>query len=147
MKVGIISGYFNPMHTGHLDYIEGAKKNCDLLYVIVNNDDQVAYKGSTKFMDEDSRVRIVGALKCVDLAVLSVDNNPTVVKTIEHIYKAQQDDPFVESFSFMNGGDRGDGNTPEANFCKKNGINLIYNVGGEKTESSSNLIESVKQIS
>ena len=81
MKVGIISGYFNPMHTGHLDYIEGAKKNCDLLYVIVNNDDQVAYKGSTKFMDEDSRVRIVGALKCVDRAVLSVDNNPTVVKS------------------------------------------------------------------
>ena len=143
MRIGIVSGYFNPIHTGHLDYIEGAKENCDLLYVIVNNDDQVTYKGSTPFMDEDSRVRIVGALRCVDQAVVSIDDNPTVVKTIAHIHKSHRDDPFVESFSFMNGGDRGDSNTPEADFCEKNNINLIYNVGGTKTESSSDLLGKV----
>ena len=59
MRIGIISGYFNPIHTGHLDYIEGAKQKCDLLYVIVNNDHQVNIKGSKQFMDEDSRLRIV----------------------------------------------------------------------------------------
>jgi len=144
MRIGIISGYFNPIHTGHLDYIEGAKENCNVLYVIVNNDGQVAHKGSTRFMDEDSRVRIVGALRCVDRSILSIDDNPTVVKTIAHIHKSLMNDPFVESISFMNGGDRGDGNTPEANFCEKNGINLIYNIGGRKTESSSTILKKVK---
>ena len=144
MRIGIVSGYFNPIHTGHLDYIEGARGNCDFLYVIVNNDDQVAYKGSKKFMDEESRVRIVGALESVSKSILSIDDNPTVVKTIAHIHKSRMNDPFVESFTFMNGGDRGDGNTPETNFCEKNGINLLYNVGGSKTESSSTLLQKVK---
>ena len=144
LRIGIVSGYFNPIHTGHLDYIEGAKEKCDLLYVIVNNDDQVMYKGSTRFMDEDSRVRIVGALRCVDQSILSIDDNPTVVKTIAHIHERHMNDPFVESFTFMNGGDRGDGNTPEANFCQKNNITLLYNVGGCKTESSSTILEKVK---
>ncbi len=144
MRIGIISGYFNPVHTGHLDYIEGAKRECDFLYVIVNNDDQVNYKGSTKFMDEESRVRIVSAFGCVDRAIISIDDNPTVVKTISQIYKMHRDDPFIESFSFMNGGDRKQGNTPESDFCKKNNIDLIYNVGGNKTESSSTLLKNVR---
>tara|TARA_A100001515_G_scaffold117538_1_gene99572 strand:- start:111 stop:551 length:441 start_codon:yes stop_codon:yes gene_type:complete len=146
MRVGIISGYFNPIHTGHLDYIEGARKKCDLLYVIVNNDYQVELKGSAKFMSEESRVRIVRALESVDRAIVSVDDDPTVVKSIAKIYSENRDDPFIDGFYFMNGGDRGGNNTPEANFCELNKIELIYNVGGEKTESSSNLIESVKQI-
>ena len=114
------------------------------MYVIVNNDDQVAYKQSKRFMDEESRVRIVGALESVSKSILSIDDNPTVVKTIAHIHKSRMNDPFIESFTFMNGGDRGDGNTPEANFCEKNGINLLYNVGGSKTESSSTLLQKVK---
>tara|TARA_Y100000401_G_scaffold32538_1_gene23958 strand:- start:1681 stop:2121 length:441 start_codon:yes stop_codon:yes gene_type:complete len=146
MRIGIISGYFNPIHTGHLDYIEGARKKCDMLYVIVNNDDQVKMKGSTMFMPEEARLRIVDALACVNKAVLSIDDNPTVVKTISSIFEQFRYDPFVEEFCFMNGGDRGNGNTPEANFCNANNIKLIYNVGGEKTESSSNLIESVKKM-
>ena len=55
MRIGIISGYFNPLHTGHLDYIESANRNCDLLYVIVNSDEQVKIKGIEPFMDEESR--------------------------------------------------------------------------------------------
>tara|TARA_R110000824_G_scaffold178195_1_gene357798 strand:+ start:528 stop:968 length:441 start_codon:yes stop_codon:yes gene_type:complete len=145
MIIGIISGYFNPIHTGHLDYIEGARHNCDLLYVIVNNDKQVELKGSARFMDEDSRVRIVEALESVHRAVLSVDDDPTVVKTIEKIHELNCNDPFVFGFTFMNGGDRGSSNTPEADFCELNGIRLTYNVGGKKTESSSGLIESVQK--
>jgi len=143
LRIGIISGYFNPIHTGHLDYIESAKQLCDKLYVIVNNDKQVELKGSTKFMSEGSRVRITGALRAVDRVILSVDEDPTVVKTIKKIHEENQYDPFIYGFIFMNGGDRKEGNTPESVFCEQNGILLRYNVGGGKTESSSMLLESV----
>ena len=144
MRVGIISGYFNPIHTGHLDYIEGAKEKCDLLYVIVNSDHQVGLKGSKKFMDEDSRLRIVRALSCVQRAMISIDNDGTVVRSIAKIHKEYCDDPFVDGIYFMNGGDRKEGNTPESDFCEQNNVYLIYNVGGGKTQSSSTLLSSVK---
>ena len=143
MIVGIVSGYFNPIHTGHLDYIEGAKRCCDLLYVIVNSDHQVVLKGSKRFMDEYSRLRIIGALESVDRAMISIDKDGSVVESIEEIAKQYRDDPFVDSIRFMNGGDRKDGNTPESEFCDNNGITLVYNVGGGKTESSSTLLQKV----
>jgi len=97
-------------------------------------------------MTEDSRVRIVGALKAVDRVILSIDDDPSVVDTIKKIYEEKRDDPFVLGFTFMNGGDRKEGNTPESNFCEQNGIHLLYNIGGGKTESSSTLLESVKKV-
>ena len=145
MRVGIVSGYFNPLHTGHLDYIEGASQKCDLLYVIVNSDHQVGLKGSKKFMDERSRLRIVRALGCVQKAMISIDNDGTVVRSIAKIHKEYCDDPFVDGIYFMNGGDRKAGNTPESEFCECNNIHLLYNVGGEKTESSSSLLSSVRE--
>jgi len=143
MRIGIISGYFNPIHTGHLDYIEGAKQKCDLLYVIVNNDHQVNIKGSKQFMDEDSRLRIVRALYCVQKAMVSIDQDSTVVKSIAKIHKEYHNNPFIGGVYFMNGGDRKDDNTPESEFCEKHGIHLLYNVGGGKTESSSTLLQKV----
>ena len=147
MIVGIVSGYFNPIHTGHLDYIEGAKRCCDLLYVIVNSDYQVGLKGSERFMNEYSRLRIVGALESVDRAMVSIDKDGSVVESIKEIAKQYRDDPFVDGIRFMNGGDRKDGNTPESEFCNSNGITLVYNVGGGKTESSSSLLSNVKENS
>lgn len=141
MKIGIISGYFNPIHTGHLDYIQSAKKHCDLLYVIVNSDLQVVIKGSTPFMDQASRLRIVLALRDVNRALVAQDNDGTVVKTLSWIYNSNRDDPTVDSFVFMNGGDRVAGNTPEEDYCKNNNILSLYNIGGGKTQSSSTLIE------
>ena len=144
MKIGIISGYFNPLHTGHLDYIESAKQECGLLYVIVNSDKQVAIKGSEVFMDEGSRLRIVKALQSVNRGLVAKDDDGTVVKTIEWIYNWNKDDPFIDSFVFMNGGDRVAGNTPEEEYCREVGIETLYNVGGGKTESSSRLLEKSK---
>ena len=131
-SIRIISGYFNPLHTGHLDYIEGAKEKCDLLYVIVNSDHQVGLKGSKKFMDEDSRLRIVRALGCVQKAMISIDNDGTVVRSIAKIHKEYCDDPFVDGIYFMNGGDRKEGNTPESDFCEQNNVHLIQNINHKK---------------
>ena len=144
MKIGIISGYFNPIHTGHLDYIEAAKQKCGVLYVIVNSDAQVNVKGSVAFMNEDDRVRIVKALQAVNYAFVSVDEDASVVKSIEQIYKCNQNDPFIDSFVFMNGGDRVAGNTPEEEYCREIGIETLYNIGGGKTQSSSTLIQKSK---
>ena len=118
----IASGYFNPAHTGHLDYLENAKDLGDLLFVIVNNDRQVELKGSQCFTGEDQRTRIIQALECVDQALVSVD------------------------FDRSNGGDQKSG-VPEEEFCMRAGIQMVYGVGGEKTESSSNLLQKVKQDS
>jgi len=132
------------LHTGHLDYIESANRNCDLLYVIVNSDEQVKIKGSEPFMDEESRLRIVKALQSVNRALIAKDDDGTVVKSVEWIYNWNRNDPFVDSFVFMNGGDRVVGNTPEEEYCRENGIETLYNIGGGKTESSSRLIEKSK---
>ena len=144
MRVGIVSVYFNPIHTGHLDYLEGAKRECDILHVIVNNDHQVGLKGSKQFMDDNARLRIVRALSCVDKAMVSIDEDGTVVRSIAKIHKRYADDPFMTGLYFMNGGDRKAGNTPESDFCKDNDIHLLYNIGGCKTQSSSSLLDGVK---
>ena len=141
MRIGIISGYFNPIHTGHLDYIEAAKKHCNVLYVIVNSDLQVTLKGSVPFMNQKDRFRIVNALQDVNRVRIAQDDDGTVVKTIQLIYEENDCDPFVESLTFMNGGDRVAGNTPEEEYCRDNNIDTLYNVGGGKTQSSSTLIE------
>jgi len=143
MRVGIVSGYFNPIHTGHLDYLEGAKQKCDHLFVIVNSDRQVNIKGSKQFMDEGSRLRIVRALSCVQRAMISIDEDSTVCRSIKAIDKEYFDDPFVTDIFFMNGGDRNQGTVPEAYTCEELGIKMVYNVGGIKTESSSTLLEKV----
>ena len=85
-KVVVVSGYFNPIHSGHLDYLEQAKKLGDYLVVIVNSDKQVEMKGSDPFMNELERLRIVRALRCVDKAVVAIDEDGTVCQSIRKEY-------------------------------------------------------------
>jgi cytidyltransferase-like protein len=143
-RVVIVSGYFNPIHSGHIDYLESAKEIGDYLIVIVNNDKQVELKGSVPFMDEEERVKIVSSLRCVDRAVVSIDDNPTVCQSIKKEYHRLQDDPFFIGMAFANGGDRKKGGVPEDVLEEELGINMVYNVGGKKTQSSSRLIQTSK---
>ena len=141
MKIAIVSGYFNPLHVGHLDYMEAAKKIADKLFVIINNDYQVSLKGSTFFMCESERKRIVSALRFVDDTFISRDKDESVLGTLQRILVSHQANG-RNSFIFCNGGDRSNTNTPEERLCSSNSYHLtsVYNVGGKKRQSSSDLI-------
>jgi cytidyltransferase-like protein len=151
MRVVVISGYFNPLHVGHLDYIYEAKKLGEKLIVIVNNDEQVKIKGSVPFMSEEDRIRIVESITPVSGAILSIDSDESVVETLRSVYDRYN---FAHgwypestiSLIFANGGDRNLGSTPEEEFCKEVGIKTVYGVGGVKTESSSKLIANSKGV-
>ena len=136
-KAIIVSGYFNPIHKGHLEYINKAKLVADELIVIVNNDHQRALKKSKEFQLEDERMLIVSNLKAVNKAVLSIDTDRTVCKTIEKIAK-----DFGESYdlAFANGGDQNNDTIPEKAICDKMDITLLDGLGA-KIQSSSWLLK------
>ena len=136
-KAIIVSGYFNPIHKGHLEYFNNAKALCDALFVIVNNDYQRALKDSKEFQKEDERMIIVSNIKAVDKAILSIDQDRTVCKTIEMIAK-EYGDQF--ELGFANGGDQNNDTIPERPICEKMNVALIDGLG-DKIQSSSWLLK------
>ena len=128
MRTVAISGYFDPIHVGHLEYIIEAKKLGDKLVVIVNNNHQCVLKKGKPFMDENDRVRIVSSIKYVDEVFLSIDKDKTVCKSLEKIK------PDI----FANGGDRKNYEVPESVVCNKYNIEIIDGLG-DKIRSSSDL--------
>ncbi|MDP3837209.1 MAG: adenylyltransferase/cytidyltransferase family protein [bacterium] len=131
-----VSGYFNPLHVGHLEMIRLAKRLGDKLVVIVNNDKQVALKGRVSFMPERDRVEIIKALRDVDRVVLAVDDyrwpdgEIPVIKTLAK----------VRPNIFANGGDRHNlANVPEFEVCQKYNIKMVDGLG-KKIRASSQLI-------
>ena len=136
-KAIIVSGYFNPLHRGHIELFHNAKSKGDKLFVIVNNDIQRELKGSKEFMLEDERVLIVSQISIVDKVFLSVDQDRTVIKSIEEINNA---DGKEYELYFANGGDQNNQVCPEAEICRRLGINLIDGLG-DKIQSSSWLLK------
>lgn len=125
-----VSGYFNPLHVGHLEMIERAKKLGDKLVVVVNNDYQVKLKGSVPFMSLADRVKIISALRAVDEVFVSIDRDKTVCKSLTRLR------PDI----FANGGDRKSlGDVPEFPVCQKLGIKMVDGLG-RKIRASSELI-------
>ena len=133
----IVSGYFNPIHKGHIEYFQKAKNMADELIVIVNSDYQRALKGSKSFQDENERFIIVNNIKAVDKVFLSIDQDRTVCNTIEKIFK---DYGSMFELYFANGGDQNNNTIPEKNICDKLGIRLIDGLG-DKIQSSSWLLK------
>jgi D-beta-D-heptose 7-phosphate kinase/D-beta-D-heptose 1-phosphate adenosyltransferase len=138
-KAIIVSGYFNPIHKGHLEYFNNAKTKADKLFVIVNNDHQRALKGSREFQDENERMIIVSNIKAVDKAILSIDTDRTVCKTIESIAGE-----FGNEFDlgFANGGDQNNDTIPEREVCDMMNVALIDGLG-DKIQSSSWLLKKI----
>jgi cytidyltransferase-like protein len=147
MKRAIVSGFFNPLHGGHLDLIEAAKAQGDYLIVIVNNDAQQVSKKGKVILDEQNRARLVASLRPVDEVIIGIDpEDPTwpSTKTLELIADKYPDDELI----FCNGGsDRSDAEElpgPEAELCRKRGIKMVFDVGTEvrglvKPDSSSRI--------
>ena len=138
-KAIIVSGYFNPIHKGHLEYINNAKAQADVLIVIVNSDHQRALKGSKEFQKEDERLIIVQNIKAVDHAVISIDDDRTVCVTIKSIHETFSKEYQIE---FANGGDQNNDTIPERAICDELGVVLIDGLG-DKIQSSSWLLKNV----
>lgn len=133
-KVVAVSGGFDPIHVGHLELFKEAKELGDELVVILNNDVWLRKKKGYAFMPQDQRKKIIKALKYVDRVVLTShredDLDMSVCMELEDI------SPDI----FANGGDRKSDNVPEVYTCNNLDIELAWNIGGEKAESSSELV-------
>lgn len=131
-KIVCVSGYFDPIHVGHIEYFKKSKEIGNKLMVIVNNDEQAVLKKGKPFMKCEERMKIISELKCVDYVVKSIDIDRTVCKTLETV------EP--KPFYFCNGGDQNNNTIPETDICRKRGI-ILRDGFGDKIQSSSWLIK------
>jgi cytidyltransferase-like protein len=136
-KAIIVSGYFNPLHKGHLDLFKKGKQMGDKLWVIVNSDFQRELKGSSEFMSDTERLEIVKAIKWVDYALISSDRDRTQCYTLQQFH-----DMFSDRYDlvFANGGDQNNDTIPEKEVCDRLGIELVDGLG-DKIQSSSWLLK------
>ena len=114
-KVVAVSGYFDPVHKGHIELFRLAKGLGDKLVVILNNDFQVSSKKGKPFMNERGRRAVVEALEMVDEVFVSIDKDRGVCESLRTV------SPDI----FANGGDRFNYEIPEAKLCKELGIKIV----------------------
>ena len=143
-RAAIVSGYFNPLHIGHLQMMEDARDLGDgFLIVIVNNDAQQELKKGKVIFDEATRLRLVEALRVVDDAFVAVDTDGSVTESLRAVREAYPSTHLV----FCNGGDRRDPNampTNESAVCAELGIEMAFGVGGdEKADSSTRVLHAL----
>jgi D-beta-D-heptose 7-phosphate kinase/D-beta-D-heptose 1-phosphate adenosyltransferase len=133
-KIVAVSGGMDCAHSGHVKMILEAATHGDVV-VILNSDDWLMRKKGYKFMSWEERAEILMAFKGVVSVVPVDDSDGTVCEALRRIRPDY----------FANGGDRKIGNTPESEVCSELGIEMLWNVGGGKTQSSSWLIDAVKK--
>ena len=142
MKTIAISGGFDPVHIGHIRLIHGARALGDKLVVILNNDNWLKAKKGFAFMSQEERAAVLSAMRDVDEVIItSHPEKPSDMSVCAELEKLKPD-------IFANGGDRhpkGDP-VPEVELCNKLGIELAYNVGGEKMQSSSALVKRLGEM-
>lgn len=130
-----VSGGFDPIHVGHLSYFNEAKKLGDRLVVILNNDNWLRAKKGYAFMPETERQIILENIEAVDLVIVTHHKpNDTDKSVCTELRNLRPD-------IFANGGDRFADNVPEKALCEELGIKMVFNVGGEKIQSSSELVK------
>ena len=145
MPVVVVSGYYNPIHRGHIDYFRLAREYAGpdgTVYAIVNSDKQAILKKSCTFIPEADRLAIVSALRYVDRAVVSIDTDRTVCETLKHMCEEWTPRPT----HFANGGDVTPGSPcPEEVVCREHGLELVYGLG-DKIQSSSWILDAFRKV-
>lgn len=137
MKIAITSVYANPLHPGHVECFELSKELADELWVIVNNDNQAKLKrGVDSFQDENYRKRLVESLKPVTRAVISIDTDASVCKTLDKLIEEAKSNPLVKEVIFTKGGDRFADEIPERKVCDSHNVRIVDGLGA-KTHNSS----------
>jgi cytidyltransferase-like protein len=143
-RASIVSGYFSPLHQGHLDMFEAARERTGYLIVIVNNDKQQILKKGRVIQEDVHRARIVRAMRIVDAVYIAVEDGPGIDGSFDLI-RADYPDTELE---FCNGGDRKDVDSlPEAEVAAaaRNQISLLYGIGGiDKADSSTRIVASME---
>lgn len=129
-----VSGYYDPPHEGHIEHLVAAKSLGDYLVVILNNNEQAALKKGKAFYDMKTKVSILGHLEMVDEVFISIDKGRTIEKSLEAV------NPDI----FAKGGDVVELPEPERDVCVNCNIDVVFNVGGGKINSSSWIINDRK---
>lgn len=135
MKIVLATGGFDPIHSGHIAYLNAAKKLGDQLIVGLNSDAWLTRKKGRTFMPISERVAIMENIKCVDGVVLFDDNDGSAKEAIHNVRMLYPDDQII----FVNGGDRTKENIPEMDI-KDNNLEFVFGVGGEDKKNSSSWI-------
>jgi len=134
MKIIIVSGGFDPIHSGHIEYFKSAKSHGDKLIVALNSDTWLENKKGKFFMPFNEREAIVSSLSYVDEVIgFEDDDLGSAINALEKVKTMYPNDELY----FANGGDRNDGNIPEMSV---NGIEFIFSVGGDDKKNSSSWI-------
>lgn len=128
-----LSGGADPLHMGHIRMIQEAATYGKVIWIL-NSDDWLRRKKGYSFMKWEHRAEILRALADVKMVERVDDKDGTVCEALQRIKPAY----------FANGGDRTPDNTPEMTLCQDMGIKLLFNMGGEKVASSSDLVRMVK---
>ena len=143
----LVSGGFDPVHIGHVRLFKEAKALGDHLIVLANNDYWLKKKKGFVFMHQDERKAVLEAMRWVDeVQITTHPENPTDMSICADLKRIKPD-------IFANGGDRDkkDANTsssslnPEQKLCQELGIKMVFSVGGEKAQSSSELVRRAKE--
>jgi len=140
MKIVLVTGGFDPLHSGHIAYFEAARQLGDMLIVGINTDDWLVRKKGKSFMDEYERLRIIESLRVVDKVVCYPDADNSSKNTITGVRAMYPDATII----FANGGDRTKENIPEMDLVDDK-LEFVFGVGGEhKANSSSWILEEWK---
>tara|TARA_R100000008_G_scaffold60133_1_gene37733 strand:+ start:4261 stop:4698 length:438 start_codon:yes stop_codon:yes gene_type:complete len=135
----VVSGGFDPMHVGHVRMIKKAAQTGHQVIVGLNSDDWLRRKKDYVFMPWEERAEILSAMRGVLEVMPFDDRDGSACNLLAKVIKKYPSD----SIAFANGGDRNSGNIPEVKFAHNHGIALIWETGGSKIQSSSDLVNKI----
>ena len=142
-RIIILSGGFDPVHIGHIRMFKAAKETQAKVIVGVNSDEWLSRKKGQPFMAENERIEILSSCKYIDSVINFDDSDGTACNLIKKVIDSWKGTN-VKIF-FGNGGDRTSETTPEIKYCKDNNIEMLWGLGGNKIQSSSELTGQTKK--